>query len=218
MPIRFFVIPLCAAFSLVAGPKQIQWVATWAAAASPQMPTQAERTKAHLVLENQTVREIVHLSIGGSTIRLRLSTQFGTEPVEVGGVHVASCGQDGQITVGSDHAVTFSGKTSFTIPASAPFLSDPIDMKVAAASNLCLNILIPKKADAAGIHYDAKQQNYLLSGDATAAEGLSSPVTINSWLFLAGVDVTAAASSGAIVAFGDSITDGAASTPGANRR
>lgn len=197
---------------------QTHWVATWADAASPQLPTPSERAKAHLELENQTIREIVHTSIGGSSIRIRLSNAFGTEPVQIGAVHAAICGEGSKIIAGSDRPVTFSGKSSFTIPANAPLLSDLVGLKVPAASNLCISLYLPGKTVAAGIHYAAQQNNYIAAGNVTTAENLANATTITSWLFLAGVDVTAPSSSGTIIAFGDSITDGAASTDDANRR
>ena len=203
---------------LFSAPAPNHWVATWAAAASPQSATEAERSAAHFDLENQTIREIVHVSLGGSRIRLRLSNQFGPEPVEIGAIHVATCAEVPQIVTNSDRTVTFSSRTNFWIPSNAPFLSDPIDLDVKPASNLCISIFVPKKTSAAGIHYDARQKTYLASGDATSAENLTNPTTINSWLFLGGVDVAAPETIGTIVAFGDSITDGAQSTLDANRR
>src|SRR5581483_6986177 len=97
-------------------------------------------------------------------------------------------------------------------------LSDPVELSVPAAGNLCISLFVPKKTSAAGIHYDARQKTYLVSGDATGAPNLPDATTINSWLFLAGVDVAASEPSATVVAFGDSITDGAASTVDANRR
>ena len=138
--------------------------------------------------------------------------------VAIGAVHVASCSEGPQIVAGSDHAVTFAGRSSFSIPANAPFLSDPVDLTVAPGSNLCISIYVPGKTTAAGIHYDARQKNYLASGDATAAADLPNATTFTSWFFLAGVDVAASDPAAAVVAFGDSITDGAASTFNANRR
>lgn len=218
MRFQSLFIALCVAGPLLSAPPPRHWVATWAASASPQPATEAERTAAHLDLQNQTIREIVHTSIGGSTIRLRLSNQFGPQPVDIGAVHVATCADGAQIVTGSDHAVTFSSRSNFQIPANAPFLSDPIDLSVKPASNLCISIFVPKKTTAAGIHYDSRQKTYLASGDSTSAENLSNASTITSWFFLAGVDVAAPESAGAIVAFGDSITDGALSTVDANRR
>lgn len=217
MRLQSVVVTLCVCSSLVFAAPPTRWVATWAAAASPQLPSEEARVKGHLELENETIREIVHTSIAGNMIRLRLSNQFGHEPVSIGAVHVGICAQGSQIAPGSDRAVTFSGEAAFTIPANAPFISDTIKLKVPAASNLCISIFVPKKTTAAGIHYAAQQKNFLASGDATAAENFPDSTTMESWLFLGGVDV-AAPESATVVAFGDSITDGAASTVDANHR
>jgi lysophospholipase L1-like esterase len=217
MRLRCILATLWATSSLLFAAPPTRWVATWSAAASPQLTSESERTKSHLELENQTIREIVHTSIGGNMMRLRLSNQFGHEPVDIGAVHVATCAAGTQITPGSDRAVTFGGKSAFTIPSDAPFLSDPVNLNVAAASNLCISLFIPKKTTAAGIHYSAQQKNFIASGDATGAENFPDATTVTAWFFLAGVDV-AAPESIAVVAFGDSITDGAASTVGANHR
>ena len=217
MPFRNWLLAFCACCSLNAAGDS-HWVVTWAAAASPQLPGEAERAKAHLNLENQTIREVVHTSIGGNRMRIRLSNAFGTETVAIGAVHVASCSEGPQIVAGSDRAVTFAGRSSFSIPPNAPFLSDPVDLRVMPLSNLCISIYVPGKATAAGVHYDARQKNFIASGNATTTADLANATSITSWFFLAGVDVAASEPSSAIVAFGDSITDGAASTVNANRR
>jgi lysophospholipase L1-like esterase len=216
-PLSGFIL-LCAAGVSVAAPAGTHWVASWAAAASPQLPDEAERAKGNLELENQTIREIVHLSLGGSSIRIRLSNQFGNETVNIGAAHVATCAQGAAIVPGSDHVLTFSGRTNFAIPPNAPLLSDPVDLNVAPESNLCISLFVPKKTSAAGIHYDARQKNYLVTGDGTAAPDLHKAVTITHWVFLGGVDVASPESAGTVVAFGDSNTDGAASTLDANHR
>jgi lysophospholipase L1-like esterase len=215
LPTLLFIFCACCCSNAAS---DTRWVVTWAAAASPQVPGEAERAKAHLNLENQTIRDIVHTSIGGNRLRIRLSNAFGTDTVAIGAVHVASCGEGPQILTGSDHAVTFAGRSSFSMPPNAPFLSDPVDLTVMPASNLCISIYVPGKTMAAGIHYDARQKNYLASGDATAAADLPNATSVTSWFFLGGVDVAVSDSSAAIVTFGDSITDGTASTVGANRR
>ena len=93
-------------------------------------------------------------------------------------------------------------------------------MKLAAppASDLAISIFLPKKTLGAGIHYAAHQTSYIARGDQTGAVSLNQPVTITSWVLLTGVQVLLPVSSSAVVAFGDSITDGALSTVDANRR
>jgi len=173
---------------------------------------------AHFEFANQTLREIVHVSLGGKSVRVRVSNVFGKESVTLGGVHVAVAGKDTAIEAGTDHALTFNGKPSVTIPANAIVFSDPVSLDVKADSNLAISIFVPGTAMGAGIHYSAEQTSYIGAGDQIGAATIADPQSIGSWVFLAGVDVEAPAKAGAIVAFGDSITDGARSTLNANHR
>jgi len=134
-------------------------------------------------------------------------------------VHIALAGQKSQVTPGSDRALTFSGRSSVMIPANALVLSDPVKLDVPAGSNVAISIFIPKAATGAGVHYAAQQTSYIASGDVTGTAALpDDAATITSWVFLTGLDVLAPESASTIVAFGDSITDGAHSTVDANHR
>jgi lysophospholipase L1-like esterase len=193
------------------------WVASWGTSPAPQSSTEEMRAS-HLTFANQTLREIVHLSLGGGTVRVRLSNAFGKQPLEIGAVHVALRFKESAIVAGSDRAVTFNGHRSVSIPPNAPVLSDPVKLDIPAASDLAISIFIPKSATGAGVHYFAQQKTYVGSGDLTAAPDIPAATTLPSWVFLTGVDVLAPQAAATVVAFGDSITDGAHSTPGANCR
>jgi lysophospholipase L1-like esterase len=182
------------------------------------LQTAAEMQKARLTFSNQTIREIVHVSAGGKQIRVRLSNAYGKQPVEIASAHVALAGKGAAIVAGSDRVLTFSGQKSVTIPPDALLLSDAVTINVPAASDLAISIYLPKQTNGAGIHYDARQTNYIGQGDLTAAPGMPNAATTGSWLFLTGVDVAGSGSAATLVAFGDSITDGAASTENANHR
>ena len=177
---------------------------------------------AKLAFENQTLRQVVHISLGGDQVRLRLSNLFGKQKVEIGAVHLALRSSGSGIVAGSDHTVTFGGRPSVTIPSNAIVLSDPVSFKVPAGADLAVSLFLPKAALGAGIHYASQQTNYVatgdLTGDLTGAPELAGATTIASWVYLAGVDVLAPSSAFTIVAFGDSITDGARSTTDTNRR
>jgi lysophospholipase L1-like esterase len=173
---------------------------------------------AHLEFSGQTLREIVHTSIGGGTVRVRLSNVFGKQGVEIGAVHLAVRGKDAEIASGTDRTLTFSGRPSVTIPPNAMILSDPVKLAVQPASDLAVSIYLPNRALGGGVHYAAEQTSYIGPGDQAAAPAISQPQPVTSWIFLAGVDVQASESAGAVVAFGDSITDGARSTLDANHR
>lgn len=217
MKIVFFLA--CAVVTPLFAAAPNRWVATWAASPAPQLPEPGQMRTAKLEFENQTLREIVHVSLGGGEVRVRLSNAYGNQPVEIAAAHIALSGQKSGVTAGSDHALTFSGRPAVMIPADALVLSDPVKLDVSAGSNVAISIFVPKAATGAGIHYAAQQTSYIASGDLTGAATLpEDAATITSWVFLTGVDVLAPESASTIVAFGDSITDGAHSTADANHR
>jgi lysophospholipase L1-like esterase len=205
------------AFS-VASAAQIHWVATWGTSPAPQLGDEAQMRAAHLEFGNQTLREIVHTSIGSDTVRVRLSNAYGRQTVEIGAAHIALREKGPAIVAGSDRALTFSGRPSVAIPPNAMVLSDPVKLAVPAAADLAISVFLPSTTTAAGIHYSAQQTAYVGEGDLTAAGSFPVAGSITSWVFLTGVDVVAPKSAAAVVAFGDSITDGARSTNEANRR
>ncbi|HTU48845.1 MAG TPA: SGNH/GDSL hydrolase family protein [Bryobacteraceae bacterium] len=206
-------------FAFAAAAAQGQhWVATWAASPSPQLADEAKIRADKLEFQNQTLREIVHTSIGGDTVRVRLSNAFGKTPVEIDAVHIAQRAEGSAIVSGSDRVLTFSGRPAVTIPSDAPVLSDPVKLTAPAAGDLAISIFLAKPAAGAGIHYSAQQTSYIGNGDLTGAVSMAQNATITSWVFLAGVDVLAPESAATVVAFGDSITDGARSTMDANHR
>lgn len=194
------------------------WIATWGASPARQLADEQKMRDAHLEFENQTLREVIHTSVGGQTVRVRLSNAYGQQSLEIGGAHIALRAQASQIVAGSDRPLTFSGQRSITIPPNALVLSDPVNLEVPVLGDLAISIFLPKAATGAGIHYGAQQTAYIGTGDQTASDSISRPQTITSWVFLTGVDVTAPQSAATLVAFGDSITDGARSTVDANHR
>jgi len=196
----------------------VHWIGTWGASPAPQLANPASMLSEHLLYENQTIREVVHTSAGGRAVRVRLSNAYGREPITIGAAHIALRKSESAIAAGSDHQLTFGGQKSVFIPSDATVLSDPIDMDVPALSDVAISLFLPKAAASAGIHYSAQQTSYIGGGDLTAAESISNPVKITSWVFVTGLDVSAPASGATVVAFGDSITDGAKSTVDANRR
>jgi lysophospholipase L1-like esterase len=193
------------------------WVVSWGASSSP--PHDAAKIRAEgFEFNNQTLREIVHLSIGGSVVRVRFSNFFGRQSLEIGAAHLALRTSDSAIQPSSDRALTFGGAPGVSVPSNAFVLSDPVKLAVPAESDLAISIFVPRVASAAGIHYLAQQTSYVGAGDLTAAPSITSPRTIASWIFLAGVDVAAPRSAAAIAVFGDSRVDGDGATVNANKR
>ena len=198
--------------------EKTHWVVTWGASPSPQLADDAQMRTAKLEFENQTLREIVHTSIGGNTVRVRLSNAFGKDAVDIAAAHIALRSQGAGITAGTDRPLTFGGRPTVSIPANALVLSDPVKLDVPDAGDLAISIFVSNKTMGAGIHYAAQQTNYIGSGDLTSAASIEGAATIPSWVFLTAVEVLAPESSSTVVAFGDSITDGARSTMDANHR
>jgi lysophospholipase L1-like esterase len=216
---RFVLALLALSFTTVAAaaPQPAHWVVSWGASASPS-PDAAQIQKHGLEFNNQTLREIVHLSIGGSAVRVRLSNFFGKQSLEIGAAHLGLRASDSAIQPSSDRALTFGGAPGVSVPPNAFVLSDPVKLAVLAGSDLAISIFVPHVATAAGIHYFAQQTSYVGAGDLTASPSISNPRAISSWIFLAGVDVSAPPPAAAIAVFGDSRVDGDGSTPNANKR
>jgi hypothetical protein len=214
------------------------WVSTWATALV-QRPSQPPPLAALPVQQgqggpqgapqapprfaNQTLRQIVHASIGGERLRVVLSNEFGTAPLSVGAATIARRDKDAGIVEGSARTLTFSGHPKASILPGAVVVSDPVDMTIAPQSDVAIDVYLPNDTASTSspltIHAAALQANYLSApGNHSGAAQFPVMSTMTSWFFLARVEVIAPADVGAVVAFGDSITDGARSTPGTNNR
>jgi lysophospholipase L1-like esterase len=194
-----------------------QWVATWTA--SQQAPEPPAIGANPPQFSNQTIRQIVRVSMGGTTARIRLSNEFGSTPLLVGEVRIAQQLAGPSTVPGSDRVVTFGGRASVTIPAGAPLLSDPIDVVVAPLSNMVVSVYLPDTVRASTFHSLGVQTTYVSSpGNFAAAVTPPVAAATTSWFFLSGISVLAEKRAAAVVAIGDSITDGYASTVDANRR
>jgi lysophospholipase L1-like esterase len=191
------------------------WVGTWAAA-----PLAAINQNNQFGATDTTCREIVHISLGGSTVRIVLSNEFGLDPLTIGAAHIAlSSGNAGEINPSSANALTFGGRPSVTIPPGALVVSDPADLKLPAFADVAVSLFVPTQPiRQISVHNFADQTSYTVAGNTVGAKALESPTEIRSWPFLKGIDVKAKDKSASIVTFGDSITDGAHSTPNANVR
>ena len=192
-----------------------------AAAATPQglAPATVESVPLY---GSTTLRQIVHLSLGGPMVRVELSNEFGTSPLTIGEAHLAlpvAGGQDGAIRSETDKPLTFSGAASVSIPAGAMVVSDPVAMDMPAFADLAVSLYVPEQPIAVmSAHGFADQTNYHLAGNAVATPVLTGATKAYSWALLKGVEVAARPEAAAVVAYGDSITDGAHATRDANAR
>jgi len=189
------------------------WVATWAAAPTTVPPG----TPA--VLRRQTVRHVVHLSLGGDELRIRLSNEFGETPLRIGAVRVAlraGLGAGTATVPGSDRRVTFANRADLTVPAGAPAVSDPVKLRVAPGGDLTISLYLPERTPVTTLAAFAYQDNVIADGDVTAARTVTPVSTVGQYLFLSGVAVRAHGS--AVVTLGDSITNGANTEANLNHR
>ena len=203
---------VCTPNAHAATPPQDHWVGTWATA-----PYAAPNKDGGLGSTATTLRQIVHVSLGGSRVRIVLSNEFGTDPLTIGEASIALRTTGSEIA--SPAPLTFSGNGSITIPPGAVAVSDPAGLNLPALSDLAVSIFLPAQTIHVISHHGfAAQNSYSIEGNAAATPSLEAPKTFTSWYFLKDVDVLADANDAAIVTFGDSITDGALSTYNTNSR
>jgi lysophospholipase L1-like esterase len=191
------------------------WVATWSSA--PMPPGSAFLPP--VTFENQTVRQVVHISVGGWRVRVRLSNAYGAAPLVLGEAHIALAAAAGSIVPGSDQTLTFNGQTSITIPNGALALSDPVRMAVPSLADLTISLYVPDNTGPATYHESADQTDYISGpGNFAAATTFPTAQTDTSRYWLSGIEVDAGIKVNTVVALGDSITEGFRSTVDANRR
>jgi lysophospholipase L1-like esterase len=193
-------------------------VATWATSQVGPEPSQPQLTDEQLT--DTTVRQIVHLSMGGATLRVQISNAFGTRPLKFDSVHVAKAKSptSSAIDVSTDHAVTFSGESSVVVPTGAVYVSDPIAMSMDALSDLAISFHYAEAPSVQTSHPGSRATSYLLHGEHSSdAELVGAEKTVR-WLGLAEVDVTADDDARTVAVVGDSITDGHAATTDGNDR
>jgi lysophospholipase L1-like esterase len=209
-----FIFPVSAHGRKTAGEKE-EWVGTWAC--SPQL-VEPQNRPPDPGLAGSTLRQVIHLTLGGSQLRFRFSNEFGATPLTVTSIHIALPGEPGSIKPESDRALTFNGKPSVTIPGGALMFSDPIAFNVAPLSDVVVTFHADTVPDGITGHPGSRSTSYLAAGDEVSATTLPSPVTTEHWYVLDGVDVQPKKNSAAIVALGDSITDGRGSITNQNTR
>ncbi len=186
-----------------------------------------------LHFSNQTLRQIAHITRGGSRFRVVLSNTFGTVPLTIGAAHVALRDKGAAIVPQSSRVLTFGGQARATVPAGAILVSDPVDLQAPDFADLAIDLYLPDDTSAmkspTTTHPASWQTNYVsppgnhagvvaMPVQTTTAYRRADGLPTATWFFLARVEVMAPRQAGAIVAIGDSITDGTASTIDQNNR
>jgi lysophospholipase L1-like esterase len=227
MKLRLTLVVLLAQLALQTAPAQTgkaeHWVATWGTAellVHPRPPATppARQAPGAAGFHNQTVRMVVRTSMGGSRLRIKVENAFGSAPVEIGAAHIALRAKDSEIVAGSDRSLTFSGRPGCTLSPGVVWQSDPVDLKVPPLSDLAVSLYFPGETGPPTSHGTGLHTTYVSrEGDFTGQPAIADPAfTTLSYYWLAAVDVQAPAGAAALITFGDSITDGTASTPNAD--
>ena len=197
------------------GRTRLQWYGSWGASPQPVSPGFLEPP----AVEDQTVRQVLRLSLGGSQVRLRMSNAHSGAPLVIGAIHVALAGPDGRIHPETDREVFFGEANTITLRQGESVTSDPIELETSDRAQLAVSLFLPGKPVIAAWHATGLATAYLSEpGDHTGAETFSVAGTFEQRLVVCGVDVVNEAARGAIVCFGDSVTDGAGSSVNADRR
>jgi lysophospholipase L1-like esterase len=237
MRVQKVIIILFASLALAqTGYAQDHWVTTWTAApqqprgggpppaAQPAAAAGGQRGQggpvaaaAPTVFNDQTIRMIVRTSLGGRRARVALSNAYGNVPLRIGAAHVALRGTESAIVPASDRTLMFNGKSAVTIAPGAHMISDPVDLNVPQLGDLVISVYVPGESGPPTTHGTGLHTTYIAKGNMTAEPMLTDTTTTRSYYWISAVEVMAPADAGAIVAFGDSITDGATSTNDTDR-
>jgi lysophospholipase L1-like esterase len=194
------------------GPSGGGWVGTWAT--SPQLTEPANLPPAPGLTGN-TLRQVVHVSLGGNRVRVHFSNEFGSSPVELRAAHIAVSLGAGAIEPATDTPLRFDGQSSVTIPVGGAVASDPLPFPVRPLSDLAITITFGVTSPAVSGHPGSRTTSYLVAGDGAGASLLPGAARTDHWYIIKGIDV-AAEGAGAVVTLGNSITDGRGS--GTNRQ
>jgi lysophospholipase L1-like esterase len=198
------------------------WVATWATSVGPAGPATQPAGQAGAPplpsFADTTIRQIVHVSIGGSALRVRFSNAAGKTPLVLQSAHVARHAGGSAVRAATDRVLAFGGKSSVSIPEGASILSDPVDFDLRPLSELAITVYVRGVPDQLTGHPGSRTTSYFQTGDAASAPELPAAVPVDRWHFVEEVAVLAKPSAGAIAMLGDSITDGRGSTTNGNDR
>ncbi|MFI2206838.1 GDSL-type esterase/lipase family protein [Streptomyces sp. NPDC020192] len=193
------------------GPDRPSWTGSWESAPSGTVAA----------WPGAAIRNVVHLSIGGRAVRVRLSNRFGTAPLRLGAVTVALRGAAGPDALpGTVRTATFRGARAVTVPPGRDTVTDPVRLRVPPDADLLVTVYTPGAGGHATSHQEALQTSYVAragAGRAADEDGTAYTTTVSHWYYVTGVDVLGRGA-GSVVAFGDSLTDGNGSTPDTNHR
>lgn len=192
------------------------WVGAWSA--SPAGAEPGTETQGYA---GRSVRNVVHTSVGGTSVRITLSNLYGQSALTVAHASIALAAGTGTAAATADtmRRLTFDGRTAVVVPAGGQVLSDAVRMLVPHDSDVLVTTYSPTASGPVTYHPHARQISYLADGDLTEdVTGTGYTEQSPYWRYLTALDVLSNESDGTVVAFGDSLTDGITSTLNANHR
>ncbi len=191
------------------------WIGTWA---SGQQLTESRNLPPAPGLSNNTLRQVIRVTLGGSQLRVQFSNAYGSGPVTINAAHIAVSTGASAIDPATDRALTFKGASSITIPAGQAVYSDTLDFDVKPLSNLAVSIYFGQTSVDVTGHPGSRTTSYIQSGNSVTAADMASAATTDHWYILSGIDLWLDDSYACVVTLGDSITDGRGSTTNGNNR
>ena len=196
------------------------WVTAWAMSPSTLPPGMlAADMASHNEFDDQTLRQIAHVTASGDTLRVRLSNTHGNRPLRIGAATIAEQTSGAGIDVASLQSLSFGDQAGVIIPRGATVFSDPLPFPVEAFTNLSISLYLPEASGLPTTHRAAMQTGYAsTAGDQTRAPDIADAQEISFWHYLSAIDVSGGEAVSTIVTVGDSITDGVGSTVNSNNR
>ena len=182
-----------------------EWVGTWTT--SPQL-VEPHNNPPEPGLTNNTIRQVIRVSLGGDSLRVRFSNEFSTKPVTMKAVHIAISVGSGAIDKATDLALSFNGNPEVTMEPGTIVTSDPFGFSVEPRTDLAITIYFGETSPDVTGHPGSRTTSYILTGNEVATEEFDNAVTTDHWYVINGIDVVAPESAAAVVTLGNSITDG----------
>ena len=181
------------------------WVGTWSTA---QQLVEPHNNPPSPGLSNNTLRQIVRVSLGGDSLRVKFSNEFSKNPVKMNAVRIALSAGGGAIDTFTDKELKFNGKSEVTIEPGVAVTSDPFHFEMEPRSDLAITIYFGDTSPDVTGHPGSRTTSYILIGNKVSAEDFSGAVTTDHWYIIDDIDVLTPESVAAVVVVGNSITDG----------
>ena len=182
-----------------------KWVGTWSTA--PQLVEPGNNPPSP-GLSNNTLRQIVHVSLGGDSLQMRFSNEFSTSPVTMNSVHIAVSAGSGTIDTTTDREIFFNGNPDVTMYPGAAVISDPFQFDLQPLSDIVITIYFGNTSPDVTGHPGSRTTSYILTGNEVSRENFSGAVTTDHWYIINTINVMAPDSAYAVAILGNSITDG----------